>query len=53
METIIMDALVIFATGILGVFLVMSLLLLAVSLSSKLAIWIENRGKENVPSSNG
>ncbi|NLG32486.1 MAG: oxaloacetate decarboxylase subunit gamma [Syntrophomonadaceae bacterium] len=46
-------ALIVFVSGLTGVFAVMILLLLGISLSSKLAIWIENRGKENVPSSNG
>ena len=47
-------ALVVFISGITGVFGVMALLLLGINLSSKLAIWIENRGKEkSVSSSNG
>ena len=53
MENIIAEAIIIFITGILGVFLVMTLLLFGISLSSKLAIWIENREKEKVSSSNG
>ena len=48
------EAIVVFISGIFGVFLVMALLQVGISLSSKLAIWIESRDKEkSVSSGNG
>ncbi len=41
------QALECFVAGLIGVFLVMALLQLAVVFSSKLAIWIESRGKKD------
>jgi len=41
------QALECFIAGVTGVFLVMALLQLAIMFSSKLAIWLESRGKKD------
>jgi Na+-transporting methylmalonyl-CoA/oxaloacetate decarboxylase gamma subunit len=42
-----------FVAGVTGVFLVMILLQVAIALSSKLAIWIDTRGKKDEVSEAG